>query len=54
MGEVEVADQRGARRGLAPHHAAAFAPGDPGERQRLAVVVMQPRDVDLKHPAAMR
>ena len=54
MGEVEVADQRGRGRGLAPHRGAAVAPGDPGERQRLAVVVMQPRDVDLQHPAAMR
>ena len=33
---------------------AAVAPGDPGERQRLAVVVKQPRDADLRHPAAMR
>ena len=40
--------------GLAAHRRAAFAAGYPGERQRLAVVVMQPRDVDLQHPAAMR
>ena len=53
VGEVEVADQRRGSRGLAAHRRAAFAPGHPGERKRLAVIVMQPRDVDLKHPAAM-
>ena len=37
-----------------PHGSAALAARHPGERQRLAVVVMQPRDVDLQHPAAMR
>ena len=44
----------GAYRGgrFTAHGRAAFAPGNPGERQRLAVVVMQPRDVDLQHPAA--
>ena len=52
MGEVEVADDRGGRGRFAAHRRAAFASGDPGERQRLAVVVMQPRDVDLQHPAA--
>src|SRR6185312_10090645 len=52
MGEVEVADEGGGLRGFAPHGGAAFAARYPGERQRLARVVMQPRDVDLQHPAA--
>jgi len=52
VGEVEVTDQRGGLGCFAPHRGAAFAPGDPGERERLAVVVMQPRDVDLQHPVA--
>ena len=54
MREIEVADQRRRRGRLAAHRGAAFAPGDPGERKRLAVVLMQLRDVDLEHPAAMR
>jgi len=55
VGEVEVADQRGGRCRLAPHRgSAAFTPADPGERERLAVVLMQPRDVDLEHRAATR
>ena len=40
--------------GLAAHDRAPFAPADPGERERLAVVLMQLRDADLEHPAAMR
>ena len=54
MGEVEVPDQRGGGDGFAAYRRAAITPRHPGERQRLAVVLMQPRDVDLKHPAAMR
>ena len=54
MREVEVADQCRCRGRLAAHHGPAFAPGGPGERKRLAVVLMQLRDVDLEHPAAMR
>ena len=54
MREIEVADQRRRRGRLAAHHGPAFAPGGPGERKRLAVVLMQLRDVDLEHPAAMR
>ena len=46
-------DQRRSRHGFAAHRGAAIAPRDPGERERLAVVLMQPRDVDLKHPVAM-
>ena len=38
---------------LAELPACAVAPRDPGEGERLAVVLMQPRDVDLKHPVAM-
>ena len=51
--EVEMADQRRGGCRFAAHCGAAFAPGDPREGQRLAVVVMQPRDVDLEHPVAM-
>jgi hypothetical protein len=54
MREVEVPDDRGSLRRLTPYRRAAFAPGYPGKRQRLAVIVMQPRDVDLQHPAAKR
>ena len=54
MREVEVADQRGCGHRLAAHGRAAFPPGHPGERERLAVVLMQPRDVDLQHPVARR
>ena len=55
VGEVEVADQAAAACAASRRHrGAAFAPGDPGERQRLAVVVKQPRDADLQHAAAMR
>ena len=54
MGEVEVADQRSGRSRLAPDRRRGLAPGNPREREGLAVVVMQPRDVDLVHRAAMR
>jgi hypothetical protein len=53
MGEVEVADQGSGLRRFTPHGSAALAARQPRERQGLAIVVMQPRDVDLQHPAAM-
>ena len=54
VGEVEMADQRSGLRGFPAHGSAAFAACYPGERERLARVVMQPRDVDLQHPAPTR
>ena len=54
MSEIEVADQRRRCGRFAAHRGACFAPGDPDERERLAVVVMQLRDVDLQHRAAKR
>ena len=52
--DVQVADQRRGGRRFAAHRCAPFAPGYPGKRKRLAVILMQLRDVDLQHPAAMR
>ena len=54
MGEVQVPDQR--RRPPQPRAAPPCRrrARDPRERQRLAVVVKQPRDAELRHPAAIR
>lgn len=53
VSQVQVPDQRRGSGSFALDRGTAVLACDPGQFERFAVVVMQPRDVDLQHRVAI-